>query len=254
MGLEEHSFALPQVPGAIFGRPPGSQPGLDRPDLPAGREMDPAPDGPASGRAGHRTARFPGRSSLCWTPFAIARKATFGVVSGSTGYAWIINPEGILLDHYETDFVGRSIFEVRKARNPKLSYQAIDDLTRGELLKKKEGTAQYISGWHRSRVTRTQKLIAYTPIPFYETPERTGRPQPLAGRGVLVRGPGGPDRRGFRIDRQSEYPAVPADRDLSVADHFRHRFVDLHLQSLVQLPWPSKWTARPRNSRNLRKN
>lgn len=109
----------------------------------------------------------------------IAQKATFGVVSGSTGYAWIINSEGILLDHYETDFIGRSIFEVRKARNPQLSYKVIDDLTRRELLQKKEGTAQYLSGWHRSRLTRTEKLIAYTPIPFYETPERKGRPQPL---------------------------------------------------------------------------
>jgi two-component system, NtrC family, sensor histidine kinase HydH len=109
----------------------------------------------------------------------IAQKATYGVVSGSTGYAWIINPEGILLDHYEADFIGRSIFEVRKARNPKLSYEAIDDLTRRELLQKKEGTAKYLSGWHRSRLTQTEKLIAYTPIPFYETPERKGRPQPL---------------------------------------------------------------------------
>ena len=109
----------------------------------------------------------------------IAKKATFGVVSGSTGYAWVINPQGILLDHFENEFVGRSIFEVRKARNPQLSYKMIDDLTRRELLQKKEGTAQYLSGWHRGKLAPTEKLIAYTPIPFYETPERRGRPQPL---------------------------------------------------------------------------
>ena len=109
----------------------------------------------------------------------IVKKATFGVVSGSTGYAWVINPQGILFDHFESEFVGRSIFEVRKARNPRLSYKVIDDLTRQELLQKKEGMAHYISGWHRSRLSQTEKLIAYTPIPFYETPERQGRPQPL---------------------------------------------------------------------------
>jgi len=109
----------------------------------------------------------------------IVKKATFGVVSGSTGYAWVINSQGILFDHFENEFVGRSIFEVRKARNPQLSYKIIDDLTRRELLQKKEGMAQYLSGWHRSKLTKTEKLIAYTPIPFFETPERQGRPQPL---------------------------------------------------------------------------
>ncbi|RPH87659.1 MAG: sensor histidine kinase [Desulfobacteraceae bacterium] len=109
----------------------------------------------------------------------IAKKATFGVVSGSTGYAWVINSQGILFDHFENEFVGRSIFEVRKARNPQLSYKIIDDLTRRELLQRKEGTARYLSGWHRSKLTKTEKLIAYTPIPFFETPERQGRPQPL---------------------------------------------------------------------------
>jgi two-component system, NtrC family, sensor histidine kinase HydH len=109
----------------------------------------------------------------------IAKKATFGVVSGSTGYAWVINPQGILFDHFENEFVGRSIFEVRKARNPQLSYEIIDELTRRELLQKKEGMSQYLSGWHRNKLTQTEKLIAFTPIPFYETPERKGRPQPL---------------------------------------------------------------------------
>ena len=109
----------------------------------------------------------------------IAQKATGGVISGRTGYAWIINREGTLLDHHEKDFIGKSIFVVRKVRNPKLSYQKIDDLTRNELLKGKEGTSTYISGWHRSQKTAVEKLIAYTPIPFYETPERAGRTQPI---------------------------------------------------------------------------
>ncbi len=109
----------------------------------------------------------------------LAKKATAGVISGATGYAWVINPQGILLDHYESSFVGRSIFEVRKARNPNISYRDIDDLTRRELLKRKEGTSKYVSGWHRHRLTRTEKLIAYTAIPFFETPDRNLRAHPL---------------------------------------------------------------------------
>ncbi len=108
----------------------------------------------------------------------IAQKATRGVVSGTTGYAWIINHQGIFFDHYETDFIGKNIFEVRKTKAPHFSFKKIDDLTREELLKKKEGTSTYVSGWHRSQRTVTEKLIAYTPIPFYETPDRNLRPQP----------------------------------------------------------------------------
>jgi signal transduction histidine kinase len=109
----------------------------------------------------------------------IVKQATFGVVSGSTGYAWVINSQGILFDHIEDEFVGRSLFEVRKARNVPLAYKIIDDQTLRELLQRKEGTAQYVSGWHRHKLTKTIKLLAYTPIPFYETPERKGSPQPL---------------------------------------------------------------------------
>jgi two-component system, NtrC family, sensor histidine kinase HydH len=109
----------------------------------------------------------------------IAGKATAGVVSGTTGYAWVITSQGILLDHYESTFVGRSIFEVRKARNPNISYRDIDDLTRRDLLQRKEGTSRYTSGWHRNKVTLTEKLIAYTAIPFYETPDRDLRSRPL---------------------------------------------------------------------------
>jgi two-component system sensor histidine kinase HydH len=109
----------------------------------------------------------------------IVKKATSGVVSGRTGYAWVINPQGVLFDHIEKEFVGLSLYDVRKAGNVPLSYKIIDDSTLRELLQKKEGTGQYLSGWHRNKLTKTVKLIAYTPIPFYETPERKGPPQPL---------------------------------------------------------------------------
>ena len=112
---------------------------MGRPDLSGGRQMDPAADGPPARRARAPESPISGAIVFVLDAVRIAQKATFGVVSGSTGYAWIINPEGILFDHYEADFIGRSIFEVRKARNPKLSYKVIDDLTRGQLLQKKGG-------------------------------------------------------------------------------------------------------------------
>ncbi len=117
--------------------------------------------------------RFMGAIFFIIDASAIAQRATRGVVSGSTGYAWIINPEGILLDHPEKKFIGKSIFWVLKTTSPQLSIKKINDLVRDELLKKKEGTSTYILGWHRSRRTATEKLVAYTPIPFYKTPDRS---------------------------------------------------------------------------------
>ena len=131
------------------------------------------------GRTGNGESEVRGAIVMILDAIHLAKDATYGVVSGSTGYAWVINPQGILLDHFEADFVGRSIFEVRKARNPNISYSAIDTLTREKLLKKLEGTSKYISGWHRNQLTKTEKLIAYTPIPFYETPDGSRRAPPL---------------------------------------------------------------------------
>ena len=109
----------------------------------------------------------------------IAQKATQGVISGTTGYAWIINPQGILLDHPENNFIGKTIFWVLKTTSPHLSVKKIDDLVRNEFLQKKEGTSTYVLGWHRSRKTPTEKLVAYTPVLFYKTPERNLGSQPI---------------------------------------------------------------------------
>ncbi|MGA3086400.1 MAG: ATP-binding protein [Thermodesulfobacteriota bacterium] len=109
----------------------------------------------------------------------IAQRATQGVISGTTGYAWIINPEGFLLDHPEINFIGKSIFWVLKTTSPQLSVDKIDNLIRNEFLQKKEGTSTYVLGWHRSRKTATEKLVAYTSIPFYKTPDRNLSPHPI---------------------------------------------------------------------------
>jgi signal transduction histidine kinase len=109
----------------------------------------------------------------------VASEADRGVISGSSGYPWIINSEGIFLDHFDPNFIGKNIFVVRGLKNPNISYQKIDDLTREELLKKKEGTSTYVTGWHRQSIAVTNKLVAYTPISFYETPDRNRRSKPM---------------------------------------------------------------------------
>jgi signal transduction histidine kinase len=98
-------------------------------------------------------------------PFFIAKKVTTGVRSGTTGYPWIIDQNGIILAHYEKEFVGQNALEVRRKRNPNVALQGLQELLE-RLLKGEEGTGGYISGWHRQKRGQISKLAAYTPIRF----------------------------------------------------------------------------------------
>lgn len=101
----------------------------------------------------------------------IALQASMNVVSGRSGYVWIVDPEGVFLAHHDLTFVGRSSFKARREKNPRFSYEIIDRLTRQHLLKGEEGTASYVTGWHRNTVGRVTKLIAYTPARFLDQPK-----------------------------------------------------------------------------------
>ncbi len=85
------------------------------------------------------------------------------IVSGKTGYAWLLNEDGIFLGHYEKEFIGRSAFEVRKEKSPEMSTESIDQIQH-QMMAGKEGIGRYISGWHRKREGKIEKLIAYAPI------------------------------------------------------------------------------------------
>jgi two-component system sensor histidine kinase HydH len=100
----------------------------------------------------------------------LAQRAVAGVVSGISGYAWVIDPAGTFLAHLNSDFVGRDSLQVRRETNPRLSYRGIERLTKDLLLKGAEGTGDYESGWHRQKVGRIKKLIAYTPVRFIDRP------------------------------------------------------------------------------------
>jgi len=97
----------------------------------------------------------------------LASKFTQQIKSGKTGYAWIMDNEGIFLSHPERDFIGKNAFIVRKARMPAISFDAINEIQREKMLAGKEGWGTYISGWHRGILGvagEIQKLIAYAPV------------------------------------------------------------------------------------------
>ena len=94
----------------------------------------------------------------------LLRDTLSGIRSGKSGYGWVIDSAGNFLYHPEPDFVGENAFEVRAGRNPNISFAAINELQSEEMLKGKEGTGVYVSGWHRDVVEPMEKLIAYTPV------------------------------------------------------------------------------------------
>lgn len=85
------------------------------------------------------------------------------IVSGKTGYAWLLNQDGIFLAHHEADFIGQSAFEARSLRNPQISTGAVNDIQR-RMLSSEEGTGRYESGWHRGEKGMLEKLVAFTRV------------------------------------------------------------------------------------------
>ena len=96
----------------------------------------------------------------------IAEKTTKSIRSGKTGYAWVLDNKGIFLYHPEREFIGKNAFEARKKYRPAISFDKINEIQRELMLKGKEGTSSFISGWHRGEEGRIKKLIAYTPVHF----------------------------------------------------------------------------------------
>ena len=89
------------------------------------------------------------------------------IVSGETGYAWLLNEDGIFLAHHEAEFLGRDAFKVRAETNPELSYDAIDRIQR-LMMAAEEGVSRYISGWHRGETGIVEKLVAYRPVHVFD--------------------------------------------------------------------------------------
>lgn len=93
------------------------------------------------------------------------------IKSGKTGYAWVINSSGTFLFHQERTFVGKNAFEVRREKQPSISYARINEIQKKMMLFGREGTSWYVSGWHRGSEGTIRKLIAFAPIHLQDAME-----------------------------------------------------------------------------------
>ena len=90
--------------------------------------------------------------------------------SGKTGYVWLIDQTGHFLFHPDAGFIGKSAFTARGEKYPDVSFAKINFIQQEQMLKGKEGTGWYDSGWHRGITGPMRKLIAYCPIVISEQP------------------------------------------------------------------------------------
>ena len=106
---------------------------------------------------------FNGVITCSFNPETINNLYISTIISGKTGYAKLLNEEGIFLAHYEKGFIGQDAFKVRAEMNPELSYDVINKIQR-KMMAGEEGVDRYISGWHRGQRGEIEKLIAYAPV------------------------------------------------------------------------------------------
>jgi len=110
------------------------------------------------------TRGFTGALVLVVDVAELTGSVTRDIRSGKTGYAWVIDGNGIFLHHQEAIFTGKSAFEARTAKMPTISFARINEIQKTLMLAGKEGTSWYISGWHLGVEGKVRKLIAYAPI------------------------------------------------------------------------------------------
>ena len=62
------------------------------------------------------------------------------IQSGRTGYAWLIDQNGIFLYHPHAEYVGRDAFSVRQEKFPNVAYEPINIIQKEKMLKGEQGT------------------------------------------------------------------------------------------------------------------
>jgi len=110
------------------------------------------------------TGLFKGSLYFLIDPYQMIQRYAAPIRSGQSGYAWVIDRQGMFLYHPEETFIGKSAFEVREQRAPKISFAEINEIQREKMLAGQEGVSWYWSGWHRGLVREMKKFIAYAPI------------------------------------------------------------------------------------------
>ncbi len=103
---------------------------------------------------------------LCCIPNFNLMKQQFiyPVRSGKTGYAWMVDNRGMLIAHPNKNLEGKEAIAASKSGVPEFSSVSLEDIVQHQMMQGKEGTGEYISGWHAGEKGLTKKLIAYTPI------------------------------------------------------------------------------------------
>jgi PAS domain S-box-containing protein len=109
------------------------------------------------------TNKFSGLLMFLVDTTALVEKIVRDIRSGKTGYAWVMDDKGTFLYHPETEFIGKNAFEARKEKKRTISFTRINEIQKEMMLRGREGTSWYISGWHRGREGELKKLIAYAP-------------------------------------------------------------------------------------------
>ncbi|MCK5485563.1 MAG: PAS domain S-box protein [Desulfobacterales bacterium] len=94
----------------------------------------------------------------------LVRKVAEHILSGKTGYSWIINKQGKFIYHPEDEFIGEDAFSARKKRKSHISYVQINRIMKDRMLNGEEGMGTYVSGWHRGLEGQMTKLIAFAPV------------------------------------------------------------------------------------------
>ncbi len=105
-----------------------------------------------------------GEIFLIIDPRTIADRYAEGVTSGETGYAWIVDEEGVTLEHYEEGFINRTVPSARIERNPDINWGRLSHLLHERMLKGERGMDYYVSGWHRGMKGPVKKLMAFCPV------------------------------------------------------------------------------------------
>ena len=93
----------------------------------------------------------------------LVKKAAGDIISGKTGYSWVIDGNGMFLYHPQRDFISKDAFHVRTMRKPEISFDRIN-IIQEKMLQNETGTGWYMSGWHGGTEKEMKKLIAYTPV------------------------------------------------------------------------------------------
>jgi two-component system, NtrC family, sensor kinase len=108
--------------------------------------------------------RFAGVLVFVMNTGQFTQKVVGGIRSGKTGYAWVIDESGNFLYHLVKNFIGQNAFDVRRFKDPHISFSDINKIQKEKMLTGEEGTSWYMSGWHRGMSGNIKKLIAFAPV------------------------------------------------------------------------------------------